>query len=294
MGEAVGFIGLGVMGGPMARNLLAAGLQVTVHNRSPEKARALEAAGATAAPTPRAVAEASTLIITMLPGAPEVAAVLTGPDGVLDGASQGALVVDMGTTGPLATRELARVVAGRGVRLLDAPVSGGDTGAREATLSIMVGGAPEDFARAEPVLHALGTTVVHVGPSGAGQVAKACNQIVVAVVIAAVSEALVLGGRAGVDPALLLDVLQGGLAANRVTEVRRRNLLEHDFRPGGKAVFHHRDLGYALETARAHGVALPVTAVVGELFGALVATGRGGLDHTALLTLLEDWAEGTG
>ena len=174
--------------------------------------------------------------------------------------------------------------------MLDAPVSGGDIGAIEGTLSIMVGGEEEHFERARPLFEAMGKTAVHVGESGTGQTMKACNQIVVALVIEAVSEALVLGAKAGVDPAKAIEVLSGGLAGTSVIEVKAEKFLSHDFEPGGKVESHHKDLGIALEAGREHGVPLPVTAVVEEMFGALMAKGRGGWDHSALLTLIEEWA----
>lgn len=174
--------------------------------------------------------------------------------------------------------------------MLDAPVSGGDPGAEEGTLSIMVGGREEDFERAKPLFDAMGETVVHVGESGAGQAVKACNQIVVALVIEAVSEALVLGSKAGVEPEKILEVLSGGLAGNKVMEVKAKKFLEHDFTPGGKVKFHRKDLGIAIEMGREYGVPLPVTALVDQMFGALMAGGRGDWDHSALITLIEDWA----
>ena len=289
MGEAVGVIGLGVMGAPMARNLLESGHEVTVHNRSQGAVRELAGAGARAAVSARELAEASDVVITMLPGSPETVEIVTGPNGVLEGAREHALLIDMCTSSPMAARELAQAAGERGVGVLDAPVSGGDVGARQGTLSIMVGGNRADFDRARPLLEAMGTPT-HVGAHGAGQTVKACNQIVVALVIEAVSEALVLGSKAGVDPGVVLEVLSGGLAANRIMEVRGRNFLEHDFEPGGKAAFHHRDLGLALAAAREHGVSLPVTALVEQMFAALVAKGRGDRDHSALLTLVEEAA----
>jgi 2-hydroxy-3-oxopropionate reductase len=199
----------------------------------------------------------------------------------------------MSTISPVVTREIAEEAAAGGVHWVDAPVSGGDVGAREATLSIMAGGSEEDFARARPLFEALGKTIVHVGPVGAGQVVKACNQVVVALTIEAVSEALVLGSKAGVDPATIIEVLSGGMASNRVMEVRKRNFLEHDFTPGFRVDLHHKDLGIALQTARQYGVALPNTAAVEQMLQALRTAGRGDRDHSALLTHLEDLARHT-
>jgi 2-hydroxy-3-oxopropionate reductase len=290
MAEQIGFIGLGIMGRPMAHNLLTAGYALVVHNRSRGPVDELVAAGASAAATPREVAQQCDLVITMLPDGPDVRAVATGESGLLAGARPGMLWIDMSTIAPGVAQELARLAGERGVALLDAPVSGGDAGARAGTLSIMVGGSAADVARAEPILRALGTTIVHVGPSGVGQVVKACNQIVVALTIEAVSEALVLGAQAGVDPAVILRVLSGGLAANRVIELRGRNFLEHDFTPGFKVRLHEKDLAIALAAGREYGAALPATALVEQMLLALKQLGRGELDHSALLTLLEDWA----
>jgi 2-hydroxy-3-oxopropionate reductase len=287
----IGFIGLGVMGRPMARNLLAAGHELVVHSRTRADVDELAGEGAVAAGSPREVAEQAAVTILMLPDSPQVQEVLTGEDGVLAGTREGALVIDMSTISPVVTRALAEEAAQRGVGYVDAPVSGGDVGAREATLSIMAGGSDEDVARARPLFEALGRTIVHVGPVGAGQVVKACNQVVVALTIEAVSEALVLGSRAGVDPAVIIEVLSGGLAANRVMEMRGRNFLEHDFTPGFRVDLHHKDLGIALETAREYGVALPSTAAVNEMLQALRARGRGDLDHSALLTFVEELAQ---
>ena len=291
MAETVGFVGLGVMGAPMARNLLDAGRALVVHNRSRERERELEAAGAQRASSAREVAERADVVITMLPDSPAVEAVVLGEDGVLAGASRGDLLIDMSTIHPTVSIAIARAGRERGVGVLDAPVSGGDVGARDGTLSIMVGGDEEDLERARPLLEVLGRTIVRVGDHGAGQVVKACNQVVVAVTIAAVSEALVLGSKAGVDPERILEVLGGGLAANRVMEMRRRNFLEHDFTPGFRIDLHHKDLDIALESGDAYGVPLAVTALVQQGFRALRARGHGGDDHSGLLSLVEELAD---
>jgi 2-hydroxy-3-oxopropionate reductase len=279
----IGFIGLGVMGAPMARNLVKAGHDVVVHSRTQR-----EVEGASWAESPRAVAEQADVIVTMLPDSPQVEEVVGE---VLAGARAGSLIVDMSTISPVVTRELATAANERGVGYVDAPVSGGDVGAREATLSIMAGGSDEDFARAKPIFEALGKTIAHVGPAGAGQVVKACNQVVVALTIEAVSEALVLGSKAGVDPATIIEVLSGGLAGNKVMTVRGRNFLEHDFEPGFRIDLHHKDLGIALSTGRELGVPLPATAAVNEMLGALRANGLGDRDHSALLTHVEELAQ---
>jgi 2-hydroxy-3-oxopropionate reductase len=288
MPERVGFIGLGIMGKPMAQNLMDAGYELTVHNRSPRKAEELGEQGATVAASPREVAQNSDVIITMLPGPPEVREIVAGEDGLLENAREGSLIVDMSTSSPVLARELARYADERGVGMLDAPVSGGDVGAIEGTLSIMVGGEEGDFERASPLFETMGETVTYVGPAGAGQVTKAANQIVVALVIEAVSEALVLGSAGGVAPEKILEVLGGGLAGNKVMEVKREKFLSREFEPGGKVEFHRKDLGIALAAGREYGVVLPVTAVVNQMFEALMAKGRGGWDHSALLSLVED------
>jgi 2-hydroxy-3-oxopropionate reductase len=274
------------MGAPMARNLLRAGHDVSVFSRSQEPVRRLVEVGATAAPTPARLASASDVIVAMLPGEEVTAALLDGDEGLWAGAHAGSILVDMSTASPGWARALAQQGAEHEVAVLDAPVSGGDAGAQQGTLSIMAGGEAADVERARPVLESLGK-VTHVGGHGAGQTVKLCNQLVVGGTIALVSEALVLAERAGVDPAQVIEVLSGGLAANRVMELRGRNFLEHEFEPGGKASFQHRDLGLALDAGREAGVPLPVTAVVDQLYAALVANGGGGLDHSALITVIE-------
>src|SRR5215210_776833 len=222
MADVVGFIGLGIMGRPMAKNLMDAGYELALQNRSPEKAEELaEEGNATAAGSPREVAEACDIVITMLPDSQDVAAVVAGEDGIVEGISEGELLVDMSTISPVVTEELSEKIRERGASMLDAPVSGGDVGAIEGALSIMVGGSEEDFERARPLFDVMGGTVTHVGPSGTGQIVKAANQIVVALTIEAVSEALVLGSKGGVAPDKILDVLGGGLAGNKVMEVKR-------------------------------------------------------------------------
>jgi 2-hydroxy-3-oxopropionate reductase len=293
MAERVGFIGLGIMGGPMARNLMEAGYELTVHNRSPEKAEELGEAGATVAATPGEAAENSDVIITMLPDSPQVREVIAGEDGVLEGISQGSLVVDMSTISPVVTEELAEAIKQKGASMLDAPVSGGDVGAIDGTLSIMVGGEEADFERAKPLFGAMGKTVTHVGPVGAGQVTKAANQIVVALTIEAVSEALVLGSAGGVSPEKILEVLSGGLAANKVMEVKREKFLSHTFEPGFRSELHHKDLGIALAAGREYGVVLPVTAVVDQMLLSMRRKGWGGEDHSALLRIIEDLSQHT-
>jgi 2-hydroxy-3-oxopropionate reductase len=291
MAEKVGFIGLGIMGKPMARNLLEAGVELTVYNRSPEKARGLGEAGATVATSPKEVAQTSDVIITMLPDSPQVKEVVAGENGVLEGIGEGSLIVDMSTISPVVTEELAEAVKKKGASMLDAPVSGGDVGAIEGTLSIMVGGEDSDFERARPLFEAMGKTVTHVGPVGAGQVTKAANQVVVALTIEAVAEALVLGSRGGVSPEKILDVLSGGLAGNKVIEVKREKFLSHTFDPGFRSELHHKDLGIALAAGREYGVVLPVTAIVDQMLLSMKKKGWGGEDHSALLRVIEDLSQ---
>ena len=288
MAEKVGFVGLGIMGKPMARNLMEAGYELTVHNRSPEKAEELGEEGAAVAGSPGEVAENSDVVITMLPDSPDVEHAVAGEDGVLAGIREGALLIDMSTISPVVTEELAEKVREKGASMLDAPVSGGDVGAIEGTLSIMVGGEEGDFERARPIFEVMGKTVTHVGPTGAGQVTKAANQIVVALTIEAVSEALVLGSRGGVAPEKILEVLSGGLAGNKVMELKREKFLSHTFEPGFRSELHHKDLGIALSAGREYGVVLPVTALVDQMLLAMKRKGWGGEDHSALLKVIED------
>jgi 2-hydroxy-3-oxopropionate reductase len=231
------------------------------------------------------------VVITMLPGPPEVGAVVVGEGGLLEGGGEGMLLVDMSTSSPVLARELAQAAGEFGVGMLDAPVSGGDVGAIEGTLSIMVGGDEGDFERARPLFEAMGKTVNHVGPVGAGQVTKAANQIVVALTIEAVSEALVLGSRGGVAPEKILDVLGGGLAGNKVMEVKREKFLSHKFDPGFRSELHHKDLGIALAAGREYGVVLPVTAIVDQMLLSMRRKGWGGEDHSALLRVIEDLSQ---
>jgi 2-hydroxy-3-oxopropionate reductase len=293
MAERVGFIGLGIMGMPMARNLMEAGYELTVHNRSPEKAEELGKEGATVAATPREVAEKSDVVITMLPDSPQVREVVAGENGVLESISEGAIIIDMSTISPVVTEELAEAVKEKGASMLDAPVSGGDVGAIEGTLSIMVGGDEANFQRAKPLLESMGKTITHVGPTGAGQVTKAANQVVVALTIEAVSEALVLGSAGGVSPQKILEVLSGGLAANKVMEVKREKFLSHKFEPGFRSELHHKDLGIALAAGREYGVVLPVTAIVDQMLLSMRRKGWGGEDHSALLRIIEDLSQHT-
>ncbi|HEY7033700.1 MAG TPA: 2-hydroxy-3-oxopropionate reductase [Thermomicrobiales bacterium] len=293
--EQLGFIGLGIMGKPMARNLAKAGYSLVVHNRSRDDVEALvaESEAFTAADSPRAVAEQTKTIITMLPDSPDVRNVVFAENGLLGAVGEGHLLIDMSTIAPATAVEVGEALAAKGARALDAPVSGGDKGAIAGTLSIMVGGDAADFERAKPLFEAMGKTIVHVGDAGAGQTVKACNQIVVALNYAAVSEALVLGAKAGVDPAKIVQVLSGGLAASRVLELKGATMIAHQFQPGFRVDLHRKDLGIALATGKEQGVSMPVSALVGQLFDALSAAGKGDLDHSALLTVIEDLAQFT-
>jgi 2-hydroxy-3-oxopropionate reductase len=294
MAERIGLIGLGIMGKPMARNLLRAGYELVLHNRSRAAVDELLAEAphsVTAADDPRTVAQQVDIVITMLPDSPDVRAVVFGPNGLLEGARAGALLIDMSTIAPATSVEVDQALRVKGASALDAPVSGGDKGAIAGTLSIMVGGAEADFQRALLVFQALGKTIVQVGASGSGQIVKACNQIVVAINYAAVSEALVLGAKAGVEPAKILEVLGGGLAASRVMELRGASMLERNFQPGFRVDLHRKDLGIALATGREQQVPLLTTALVAQLYEALAVGGRGDLDHSSLLLLLEDMAQ---
>jgi 2-hydroxy-3-oxopropionate reductase len=286
VGERVGVIGLGIMGRPMARNLLAAGFHLTVHSRSTDPVDELVEAGASRASSPAEVAAASDVTITMLPDTPDVELVIAGPDGVAAGVAPGSLVIDMSTIDPEPTRRLAAGLAERAVTMLDAPVSGGERGAIDAALSIMVGGDAAAFARARPVFEALGKTVVHVGPSGAGQVCKACNQLVVAATIEAVAEALALAERSGVDASKVREALLGGFAGSKILEVHGQRMLDRTFEPGFRARLHAKDARIVLDAARDVGASVPSFSAVAEQLDRLVAEGGGELDHAALFTLV--------
>lgn len=288
MSEAIGFIGLGVMGKPMAKNLIKAGHRLVVHNRSRPAADELVGAGAAAGTSAADVARQATVVITMLPDTTDVERVIAGPDGVLSALQPGAVVVDMSSISPAATVQLATQVAARGGSMLDAPVSGGEIGAINATLSIMVGGDDAAFARVKPIFEAMGNAerIVHIGKSGAGQVCKICNQIAIGGALAGVSEAFALARKAGVDPALVRQALLGGFAASRVLEVHGERMLTGNYKPGFRARLYQKDLRLANEAASANGVAIPATAIVTQLINALVASGGGDLDYAALGTVL--------
>lgn len=285
--DRIGFIGLGVMGRPMALHLLRAGHPLTFYARRPESAQALVEAGAASRPSPREVAEASDVVFTMVTNTPDVEQVVLGPDGIIHGAPPGSVLVDCSTIAPGATREMAERLRERGVEMLDAPVSGGGTGAEQATLSIMVGGKPEVFERVKPLFQRLGRTIVHVGGNGAGQVAKAVNQLILVTTIEACAEGLALAGRCGVDPAKVREALLGGFAASRVLEVLGRRMVEGDFAPGIEARWHWKDMHIALGLAQEAGLAVPAAAIAAQNYNALMSAGGGGRDTAMLIRVLE-------
>jgi 2-hydroxy-3-oxopropionate reductase len=287
----VGFIGLGIMGLPMAKNLVSAGFDVVGYNRSRGKVDAFVEAGGKGAGSAAEAAADADVVITMLPDSPDVEAVLLGGDGgdgVFDHARSGALVVDMSTIRPDVARRVAEAGAAKGLRVLDAPVSGGEQGAVDGALSIMVGGADDDFAHAKQVLEAVGKTIVHVGPAGSGQTVKAANQLIVAGTIELVAESLVFLEAHGVDTEAAVKVLAGGLAGSAVLDRKAAGMLRRDFKPGFRLELHHKDLGIVQSAAREAGVTIPLGAVVSQLVASLVARGDGGLDHSGLLKLVEE------
>jgi 2-hydroxy-3-oxopropionate reductase len=290
MAQAIGFIGLGIMGRPMAKNLVKAGHSLVVHNRSRAAVDDLVAAGARAAGSPREVAGQCDLLIAMLPNSPDVELVALGKDGIVEGARPGLIFADMSTISPIVTQKIGKALEPKGVRMLDAPVSGGEQGAINAALSIMVGGDRAVFDQVLPVFQAMGKTITHLGPLGFGGFTKLANQIIVAVNLTALGEALTLAKKAGLDRELTLKALGGGLAGSRCLEQKTPNYVGSSYKPGFKIDLHWKDLGLIMESARELGVPLPATAVVQELFSALRVKGRGQLDHSAVITLLEDLA----
>jgi 2-hydroxy-3-oxopropionate reductase len=290
--DRVGFIGLGIMGKPMAMNLLAAGYPLTVHSRSPGPVDEVVSRGATRASGAAEVAAASDLTITMLPDTSDVELVLTGAGGVLEGVAAGALVIDMSSIDPAPTRAMAEVFAKRDVAMVDAPVSGGERGAIDGTLSIMIGGKPDAVARAMPIFQVLGKTIVHVGPSGAGQVTKACNQLVVAATIEAVAEALLLAERSGVDPGKVREALLGGFAGSKILEVHGQRMLDRAFDPGFRIRLHRKDARIVEDAAHATGTPIPSFAVVAEQLQRALDDGDGELDHSGLYVELERMPSG--
>jgi 2-hydroxy-3-oxopropionate reductase len=290
MVQVIGFIGLGIMGRPMAKNLLKAGYPLVVHSRSQGPIDELARAGAKVAATPRDVAGQVDVLITMLPNSPDVEVVSLGKNGIVEGAKPGLLFIDMSTISPLVSQKVGKVLGDKAVRMLDAPVSGGEKGAIEAALSIMVGGEKADFDEALPIFQAMGKTITHLGPLGAGGFTKLANQVIVAMNLTALGEALTLARKAGLDRSLTLKALGGGLAGSKCLEQKTPNYLSGTYNPGFKIDLHFKDLGLIMESSRALGVPLPCTAVVQELFNAMRVKGRGGLDHSGVITLLEELA----
>lgn len=286
----ISFIGLGIMGKPMARNLMKAGYSLVVHNRSRGAVDELAKEGAKAARSPQEVASQSDVVITMLPDSPDVELVVAGENGVFAGIQSGAMIIDMSTISPVVARRLAQEAEARGVTMLDAPVSGGEAGAINATLSIMVGGTEEGFNRALPIFQALGKNIVHIGEAGAGQVTKAANQVVVGLTIAAVSEALTLAEKAGADPAKVRQALLGGFAQSKILDAHGQRMLERNFKPGFRIRLHEKDLSIALATGKEYGVPLMLTAIVQQMMNSMKANGKGDLDHSGLKTLIEEMA----
>ncbi len=284
--EKIGLIGVGIMGQPMALNLLKAGFRVVVYNRSSGRVKAVVEAGGIAATGPAEVARQCEVVITMLPDSPDVEGVVMGAGGLLEVLRPGQLFIDMSTIAPESSRRLTGLLAGKGVEVLDAPVSGGEVGAKNATLSIMVGGSKAAFERALPIFQALGKNIVHIGEAGAGQVAKACNQIVVAMTIQAVAEALTLAKKAGVDVAKVREALLGGFAQSRILDLHGQRVIDKNWKPGFKVKLHRKDMNIVLQAGRALAVPLPASALVATQMDALIAQGEGELDHSALVRLL--------
>ncbi|MEU4114373.1 2-hydroxy-3-oxopropionate reductase [Kitasatospora sp. NPDC028055] len=283
----IAFVGLGIMGKPMAVNLVKAGHHVTGFDLSQASIDTVVAAGGHGAASIAEAVKDAEVVITMVPADPHVEAVILGEGGVLENVQAGTLVIDMSSITPQTSIKVGKAAREKGVRTLDAPVSGGEAGAIEAVLSIMVGGEAADFAEAKPLFDALGTTVVHVGPDGAGQTVKAANQLIVAVNIQVLAEAVVFLENAGVDLAAALDVLGGGLAGSTVLNRKKANMLNREFAPGFRIDLHHKDMGIVTDAARAVGAALPVGAVVAQLVASARANGDGSLDHSALLRGVE-------
>lgn len=288
--KEIGFIGTGIMGSHMASHLIYAGYSVRVYNRTIEKIQPLVNKGATAASSCAEAAADVDLVISMVPDSPDVEKVALGENGIIESARKGLIYTDMSTIAPGMAIKVSEALSEKGVRCLDAPVSGGEVGARNATLSIMVGGDEATFNEVLPIFEELGKTITLCGMNGAGQIVKACNQIQVAMNFVGMAEAFVLGAKAGVDPAIILKVLSGGYAQNRVMDVRGPKIIKGEFEPGFKSKFHYKDLNIVMETAKKLNVPLPATAVVHALFSALMASDRGDLDHSAVINIIEDLA----
>ncbi|WP_258361101.1 2-hydroxy-3-oxopropionate reductase [Moorella sulfitireducens (nom. illeg.)] len=286
----IGFIGLGIMGKPMSKNLIKAGHQLVVYDIVKEAVAEVVTAGAEPAGSPREVAERCDIFITMLPNSPQVKEVVLGDNGIIEGARPGSILVDMSSIDPMVTREIAARLKEKGIRMLDAPVSGGEPKAIDGTLSIMVGGRQEDFNECYDILKAMGASVVRVGDIGAGNVTKLANQIIVALNIAAMSEALVLATKAGVDPDLVYQAIRGGLAGSTVLDAKAPLVMARKFNPGFRINLHIKDLANALSAGHEVGVPLPLTAAVMEILQALKVDGLGDADHGAIVRFYENLA----
>jgi len=287
MQPRIGFVGLGVMGRPMAQNLLKAGYTLAVYARRPETARVLAAGGASLTGSPREVARASDIVFTMVTNTPDVEQVVLGDDGLIHGLAPGSVVVDCSTIAPGATRRMAEILRARGIEMLDAPVSGGEAGAVQGTLSVMVGGRPEVYARVRPVLERMGKTVVHVGENGAGQVAKAVNQLILVTTLEACAEGLALARRCGVDAGKVREALMGGFAASRVLDVMGRRMVEEDYDPGVEARWHWKDMHIVMGLAAEVGLAIPAASVAAQNYNALMSGGGAKRDTSLLVKLIE-------
>jgi len=288
--KKIGFIGLGIMGKPMAMNLLKAGYPLTVYDIVSERVKALVAGGAKAGASSKDVAKQSEVVITMLPNSPHVKEAVLGPGGVLEGAKSGTILIDMSSIAPLTSREIAEKAAKKGAAMLDAPVSGGEPKAIEGTLAIMVGGPQETFDQVKDILGAMGSSVTRVGEIGSGNVAKLANQIIVALNIAAMSEAMVLAAKAGVDPEKVFEAIRGGLAGSAVLNAKMPMVLKGNFKPGFRIELHIKDLANALDTAHEVGVPLPLSSAVMEVMQALKADGKATDDHSGIIQFYEKLA----
>jgi 2-hydroxy-3-oxopropionate reductase len=287
----IGFIGLGIMGKPMSKNLLKARHKLVVFSASPGPMEELVKAGAERGASPKDVGSRSDTIITMLPDGPEVEQVVLGADGVLEGARPGALVIDMSSISPMVAQKVGAACQAKGVDFLDAPVSGGEPRAIHGTLAIMVGGKREAFERAQPILQAMGSYATLTGPVGAGNVTKLANQIMVAVNIAAMGEALVLATKAGLDPEIVFEAVKGGLAGSAVLNFKAPMVISRNFKPGFRIRLHQKDLRNALQAAESLGISLPITSMVQQMLVSLVEGGQGDLDHSAIVQYLEQTAQ---
>lgn len=291
MNTKIGFIGLGIMGKPMSKNLIKAGHSLVVYDISAQPVEELVEAGAKRAGSPKEAAQQCDVIITMLPDSPQVEEVILGSNGVLEGITPGSVIIDMSSIAPSVSQKVAAQAQAKGVDMLDAPVSGGEIGAINAELAIMVGGRQETFDRYVGILRTMGKSVVRIGDIGTGNIAKVANQIIVAINIAAVGEAFILAKKAGVDPELLFQAIRGGLAGSKVMETKIQNIKDDQYKPGFKIKLHQKDIKNAMQTAAELNVPLPVTSLVQQIIGGLVNNGKGEMDHSAIVTFVKDMAQ---